>query len=674
MNKSSFKLLLLLAVIAMLLLAGRVTSPQARAATDETVYLPLVAKHYPPVVLTDWWVGNSGGYRRSAFLPTEQMKYIVVGENYAETPLTVSLEWQRSGPCGDMQIYTSTLTVAPGLWVDSFGEAVPDCLGTYTNTIRFSYDGITTTHTIFFDVVSYTSEVVVNDQQGFDKCALPTVDQMHEWALYSPYDVFNIYLGGSSLACDNPQLNADWVWEVSQQGWEFILTWVGPQSPCFNTSNPKISADKNIAYQQGRDEADLAITAAESLDLLGDKVIYYDLEGYTTAPGDYETCREPVDWFITGWTERLHERGFDAGAYGSPCRSYVSDWWDNAPRPDDIWIAWWTHDNYTSTVTVFDREGCGLTDAMWADNQRLRQYAGGHYETWGSFTGIVDSNVLLGEVTAITTTAQIAAAAPRRMIPIGAEIPLREAEPLPGGDGWALQGNRLLRRNGGTGLWAEITPPGVTRIRGVTFADSARGFLVSAENDGTLTLHKTADGGQTWEAAPLPLPAVDVGAVYLDFVDSQTGWITLKMVSSSNFSIGRLFATTDGGQTWEERSIPLGEPVTFEDARHGWVGGGPMGDAFYRTDDGGRTWTATDERAYRAAVMPQAEYLPANTVALAPEEAGTLWALTRRGMCSGYIPLRDGVPPDGRTPLPCALETRLWMTTDGGQSWVEITP
>ena len=674
MSKHTHKLLVLLVFIAMLVPFHRVASRGMDAETDSLLYLPLVAKNYPPVVLTDWWVGNAEGFRRSAFLPAEQMRYIVVGENYTDTPLDVSLRWHRSGPCGDTDVFTGTLTVEPGLWVHSLEESAPDCLGTYTNTVQFAHDELTTTHLIMFDVVTYTSEVVVNSNQGFDKCALPTVSQMHTWAVDSPYNAFNIYLGGLALSCNNPQLNAEWVWQVSQQGWEFILTWVGPLSPCFNTTKPKISLDPSVARQQGHDEADLAITAAENLDLLGDKVIYYDLEGYTDDAAG--TCSDAVDAFITGWTERLHERGFKAGAYGSPARSYISDWWDNTPPPDDIWFALWRYDTYTTTASVWV-EAYGLTNDMWPDNQRIRQYAGDHYETWGgeNLNGKIDSNVLLGEVTAITTTSQGALPSQPLVVPLGAQIPLWEATALPDGNGWALQGNRILWRSGETGTWADITPLGVSNIRGVTFPDAAHGFLVSARTDGTLTLYKTADSGQTWDSVPLHLPAVDVSAVYLDFVNPQTGWVVLKMVSSSAFSIGRLFATTDGGQTWDERQIPLGEPVQFSDALHGWVSGGPMGDEFYRTDDGGRTWSPVEQAAYRAAfALPQIANLPANTVTLSRMDGQTAWALTRNGVCGGYIPLGERTPPDGTAPLPCALETHLWMTTNGGQTWVEITP
>ena len=70
----------------------------------------------------------------------------------------------------------------------------------------------------------------------------------------------------------------------------------------------------------------------------------------------------------------------------------------------------------------------------------------------------------------------------------------------------------------------------------------------------------------------------------------ETAWLSLKMRSGSSFSLGRLFYTEDGGETWQERTLPLGGAVNFQDAEHGWTAGGPAGDQLYFTGDGGRSW------------------------------------------------------------------------------------
>jgi photosystem II stability/assembly factor-like uncharacterized protein len=82
----------------------------------------------------------------------------------------------------------------------------------------------------------------------------------------------------------------------------------------------------------------------------------------------------------------------------------------------------------------------------------------------------------------------------------------------------------------------------------------------------------------------------EIANVHLEFIDQHTGWALLKIKTGSSFSLGRLFATQDGGITWEERSTPMGERVVFADEEIGWMVGGPAGNQIYRTQDGGVTW------------------------------------------------------------------------------------
>jgi hypothetical protein len=670
MRKTAFFKLLIILIVLLVLAPFRGAFSQSEGMESESqILLQLVLNDYPPNLITDIWVGNAGGYERGAFRPADEIQYIVVGENPYDEQISADLQWDQVGPCGSTQVFTATLSLEPGLWVHTHTATAPDCLGTYTNTAELMYGIFPSTRTTIFDVVTYTSEIVVSDQQGFDKCGLPEVNQMQVWWEESPYSVFNIYLGGSSFACNNPGLNADWVWEVSQQGWEYILTWVGPQSPCFNTIKPKISLDEAVAYQQGQDEADLAVAAADNLGLSGDKIIYYDIEGYTES----QACRDAVDSFLTGWTARLHEKGFKAGAYGSPCRSFIVDWWDNNPRLDDIWIArWLVPAQYRPDVTVWGAV-CGLTDAMWANNQRLRQYAGDHGETWGGvYIGGIDSDVLLGEITAITTT-NASGSFQSADLQSDQSAQIQSMGLLTATDGWTLRGNQLWMTGDNGGSWEMISPEGVDQILGVEFIDPLSGWLVSLDTNGELLIHQTIDGGRSWGSATLPFPSLDVSAVYLDFVDVQTGWLVLKMVSGSSFSIGTLYATQDGGRTWDERLIPLGEPVHFSDHLNGWVGGGPTEAEFYRTQDGGKSWFATQQQAYLAATAefqssPSSGSLPDNTVQVSGFDSENAWTLTQHGSCSGE---KNPASSDA-DPFQCWQGTQLWTTQDGGQTWQEI--
>lgn len=60
-------------------------------------------------------------------------------------------------------------------------------------------------------------------------------------------------------------------------------------------------------------------------------------------------------------------------------------------------------------------------------------------------------------------------------------------------------------------------------------------------------LYATLDGGQTWQALPENLPD-GVHVTQINFVNPQTGWL---LVFDQNFQ-NVLYATADGGQTWEK--------------------------------------------------------------------------------------------------------------------------
>jgi len=169
--------------------------------------------------------------------------------------------------------------------------------------------------------------------------------------------------------------------------------------------------------------------------------------------------------------------------------------------------------------------------------------------------------------------------------------------------GWVLRDGRLLYTGDSGGGWRDLTPSvgQAGTLLTAEFLDPQQGWLVrlvrqasQPERSKEVEILRTHDGGQSWESIILSLAGglsdLPIADAHLNFNDYQTGFLALKLQSGSSFSLGRLFATADGGQTWEERSLPLGEPVVFLDAERGWTAGGPAGDQLFRTLDGGRTW------------------------------------------------------------------------------------
>jgi hypothetical protein len=237
--------------------------------------------------------------------------------------------------------------------------------------------------------------------QGFDRCEIPTLSQMQTWSHASPYRTVNLYIGGSSRACSNNALTSAYLFLLNQQGWKFIPTWVGPQAPC-TLYRSRMSSDVSTAYQQGVAEASLAVDRLAALGLTdptrAGSVVYYDIEPY----GTNTACRNAVNAFMNGWVSHLHAEGNQAGVYGSTlCNTALSDFMNIANAPDAIWAARWYNNlgegYYNPNASVWNLGSC-IPNTAWASHQRIRQYEGDHYETWGNLTLDIDSNVLDGVV------------------------------------------------------------------------------------------------------------------------------------------------------------------------------------------------------------------------------------------------------------------------------------
>jgi len=167
-------------------------------------------------------------------------------------------------------------------------------------------------------------------------------------------------------------------------------------------------------------------------------------------------------------------------------------------------------------------------------------------------------------------------------------------------DGWIRMGQRIFwTRNAGQ-AWFELTPPlsSADSILDVFFLDTSSGWILSRAMHGIephFSLMHTNDGGDTWDVLAISLFEPGEIAAYtetaeLGWLDSQTGWITIRQSGGINFSVGTLFTTTDAGKSWKRHFLPLAENVVFSNPQKGWASGGPDGKQIQRTLDGGQTW------------------------------------------------------------------------------------
>lgn len=233
--------------------------------------------------------------------------------------------------------------------------------------------------------------------QGFDKCEIAHAGQLQNWIISSPYRAVNLYIGGANRYCPNSALSAFLIAQLNQQGWQFIPTWVGPQAACTSYIS-RMSYDLATAYSQGVSEANAAINAAYSLGLtLPDEsgaIIYYDLEYYNTSD---PACHSAARAFIAGWSGQLQARGNLAGVYST---GSAFNGFSNIPNlPDAIWPAHWIYNTYNPKATVWNVYS--LSNSLWNNQQRIRQYSGSHNETWGGLTLNIDSNVIEGIVASL---------------------------------------------------------------------------------------------------------------------------------------------------------------------------------------------------------------------------------------------------------------------------------
>ncbi|CAM3157459.1 glycoside hydrolase domain-containing protein [Nocardioides dubius] len=235
---------------------------------------------------------------------------------------------------------------------------------------------------------------------AFDQCLTPTQAKMDTWMEHSPFSAVGIYISGDSRACrSQPNLTATWVKNQIAKGWRLLPITLGPQANCLSRF-PRYKDDKVIARsstntyaaarKQAREEAVKTVVAARKLGIAAGSTLWYDLEGFDSTN---KVCRESAMWFLSAYNKKIKAYGYVTGVYSSAGSGIklLDDARVNEPGkytlPDRLWVARW--DGNANLLAP----GYLRTDG-WMPHARVKQYRGGHNETWGGVTINIDSNFL----------------------------------------------------------------------------------------------------------------------------------------------------------------------------------------------------------------------------------------------------------------------------------------
>jgi photosystem II stability/assembly factor-like uncharacterized protein len=279
-----------------------------------------------------------------------------------------------------------------------------------------------------------------------------------------------------------------------------------------------------------------------------------------------------------------------------------------------------------STTVVFGTADGGRT---WTESARLR--AAGTVSLL-TFAGDEDGWLVLDEGAAMGRDA------------------VRMYRTADGGRHWSLTAaTPPLTSAAGSGI------PVLCDKAGVAFATTAVGWLTSDCIVGLRgELLVSRDGGVTWAPQPLPLPAGVCGDAGCTLAGPQftgsTGFLMVGVAAGTP----SLLTTRDLGQSWAGLPLPAHAGryprITFFGPSEGvLVSAGPqgaLGDVFYTTSDGGKTWRPVPQGVHFTQLGAAIDFVSPRT---------------------GFAWIQGGDAAGGSAP-------GMYETTDSGRAWKSFDP
>ncbi len=227
--------------------------------------------------------------------------------------------------------------------------------------------------------------------------------------------------------------------------------------------------------------------------------------------------------------------------------------------------------------------------------------------------------------------------------------------------------------NGST--WDTIYAEGTHTIASLFWYDAYTGFIGANNN----RIAKTADGGETWETITFAsgYPEHKYKAYSICFTTPEIGWLGGDYQRNNEIPTGFLAKTTDGGRNWTPWPAPGGARIGamgFYDVNHGWAWGLFSDDRIFYTANGGESWQegslpgGVGAVNYIKAVSPNEAWATSGRKDILHTTDGLAWSWVDVGASR---PIYRIAFPDSQYGYAAGKE--LFATSDGGATWRQIT-
>jgi photosystem II stability/assembly factor-like uncharacterized protein len=237
----------------------------------------------------------------------------------------------------------------------------------------------------------------------------------------------------------------------------------------------------------------------------------------------------------------------------------------------------------------------------------------------------------------------------------------------------------LCLATSGRAYWTPLGPEGGSIHMGVSSSGPDKTILV-ASGWYNAPMMKSTDCGQTWAR---------IGSVLPTPPNAMVGHATDPSRVYTASTYGRIYETTDGGNSWVELNVPptaalsslAVNPADWDEIFA--AGRQDLRSAFGRSADGGQTWQtcqlepATGTIALAVAVLgsnPDIVYcvgVASGIKCYRSSDRGESWSAWTVTPSATYIAALDVNPDDGGELL-CGLETGIYRSTNSGASWTRV--